>query len=158
MAGSYTFPGCFAGGGKRNWQCTSRAKPLKWWWWWCGDKGEGKSLEANWDDFLSHTVRRWRKCAPTLNRCSPHSPMQSNLVDSVTGGNSFIADSSTAITATPLFLFLLRIDVEKVLWRALAMVAGSNNGSRLLPFEGVTILPATALNNAPLATKAENVT
>lgn len=33
------------------------------------------------------------------------------------------------------------MDVEKVFWRPLAMVAGSNNG-RGYPFEGVTILSA----------------
>lgn len=37
-----------------------------------GDKVEGKSLQANWDHFLSHTVGRRRKCSPTLNRCHPH--------------------------------------------------------------------------------------
>lgn len=90
---------------------------------------------------------------------TPTPSMQSNLVDSVKRGTHLLPTPPPLLLQPPLFfLFLLRIDVEKVLWRALAMVAGSNNGSRLLPFEGVTILPGTALNNAPLATKAENVT
>lgn len=66
--------------------------------------------------------------------------MQSNLVDSLRG-SLFIADSSAGIIVTSPFFLKKRMDVEKVFWRPLAMVAGSNNG-RGYPFEGVTILSA----------------
>lgn len=48
------------------------------------------------------------------------------------------------------------MDVKKVFWRPLAMVAEGNNGGSD-PFERVTILPARALNNAPLITKAHKM-